>query len=193
MGIFDNHLYPTTALSPTWGSHSSPAIFYLGKGWQEVKAWQWLICQCGFSGCWTIVALSLWVSTLKYFNKIPALSQFASEIQSFSKRSRLCLDCERDTFVGPQHPVFLTVPIVHCSVLAFIPWLLLLQTQFSFKYHEIGNCSKFYILTMHSQTSLYQMAPAGYSPSSDCACASLVQLLLCSCMTPTVNRLAGPP
>lgn len=65
------------------GSHSSSAMFCSGKGWQEVKAWQWLICQCGCSGSWRILALSLWVSTLKYLNKILALSEFASEIQRF--------------------------------------------------------------------------------------------------------------
>ena len=87
---------PPSALSPSWGSHSSPAMFYLGRGCQEVKAWQWLICQCGCSGCWRIVALSLRVSTLKYCNNILALLwQFASEIQSFSKWSTLCLEWER--------------------------------------------------------------------------------------------------
>lgn len=94
--------------------------------------------------------------------------------------------------MAPQHPGFLTVPIVHHSVLALIPWRLLLQTKFSCKY-EVGHCSKFYILTLHRQTSLCQVAPEGYNLSSDSACACPVQLLLCSCITPTVNRLAGLP
>lgn len=183
---------PQLALSPSWGSHSCPAVLLgkevaggksLGNDWFArgiVPGVEELLLTPFKCQHWCILTRFLCFDNLLL--KLRAFPNDQDYVHTVREMHSWYLNV-----LG-----FLAVPIVHHSVLSLIPWWLLLNTQFSCKYSEIGNCRKFYILTLHSQTFLYQMAPEGYSPSSTRVCACPVQLLLCSCSTPAVHRSTSP-